>query len=182
MLVCPVAVDVGVEFFFSGAHQADEGLVAGVFVTGGPKNHFGEHGSEVNALGRKRIDALAPIRGISLRGNYSVLLEAAQAVGQDIGGNPFIGSQELVESFVAAQHHVTKNKEGPAIAEHLDGGVQRTSRPTLGSGPLFRHFITVAHFHLHGASKVGTLSGGNGGGRASVKGSEAEHQVNWRTS
>lgn len=154
MLVGPVAVDVGVEFFFSGAHQANQRLVAGLFVAGGPKNHFGEDGSEIDAFGRERVNKFAAVGGIALRGQNAVALEPAETAGQDIRGNSLIGSQELVESFVTAQHHIAKNEERPAVSEHLDGGVQRATRPSLRSGPLFLHFVTVAHFHLQGASKI----------------------------
>lgn len=181
MFFSPVAVDVGIEFFFSGAHQANERLVAGVFMTSSPKDHFGQDGSEVNAFGGQRIDELAAVVRIALRGDDAVAFEAAQAVRQDVGGDLFVGVEKLVEGLVAAEHHVAKDEQGPAVAEHFDGGVERTHRAALRSGPLFQHFVTVAHFHLHGASRIGTLAGGNGAGRCSVKGSEADRQLIGRT-
>lgn len=123
VLLGPVAVDVGVKFSFSGTHEADERLVASVFVAGGPENHFGQNRSQVDALGGQLVDQLAAISRITLGSQDSVVFKPAQTIGEDIGGNLFFRSQKLVEGLVAAQHHVAEDEERPAIAEHLDGGV-----------------------------------------------------------
>jgi hypothetical protein len=157
VLVRPVTMDVGGELFFVRAHEADQRLVANVLVARGPQDHFSEHGSEINAFGRERIDALAPIDGIFLRGDNAKVLETTKTVGENVGGNFFGGLQKLVKVAIAAEHHVAENEQGPTVTEHFDGGVQRTARPPLRSGPLFRHLITVAYFHLQGASKIGRL-------------------------
>jgi hypothetical protein len=153
----PLAVDVGIELLLVGAHEADQGLIAGVLMARSPQDHFGQDRSEVNAFGRKRVDALAPIGGIFSGGDEAVVFEAPQTLGENIGGDFFFGLQKFVEASVTAQHHVAQDEQRPAVAEHFDGGVERTARPALGSGPLFRHSITVAYCHLQGASKVGRL-------------------------
>ena len=160
----PVVMNFGVEFSFVRAHQANEGRIADVFVAGGPEDHFGEDGSEVNALGRERVDALATIGRIVARRKNAEVFETAEAVGKNVGGDFFVGLQKFVKAGVTTQHHVAENEQRPAIAQHFDRGVQWTARPPLRSGPLFRHSITVAYFHLQRASHLGKLFGGNSAG------------------
>jgi len=154
-------MDVGVELLFVRAHEADERLIADVFVARRPEDHFGKHGSEVNALRGKRIDALAPIGGIFPRREDAEVFETTETVGENVGGDFFVGLQKLVKAGVTAQHHVAQNEQRPAIAKHFDRGVQRAAGTPLRSGPLFRHFATVTYFYLQGASYLGGLSRGN---------------------
>jgi hypothetical protein len=48
------------------------------------------------------------------------MLQAAEPVGENIAGNPFVGIQQFFEATVTQQHHVPYDKQGPAIAEHFD--------------------------------------------------------------
>src|SRR3546814_21193017 len=74
-------------------------------------------------------DAL-PISGIVGAGEEAVPREPFQTVGEDVGGDTFLGSiQQLAEMAAVAEHHVAENDEAPAIAEHFQGKIDRTSRP-----------------------------------------------------
>lgn len=150
-------MDVGVEMLFVRAHEADERLIADVFMARRPKDHFGEDGSEIDAFGRERVDALAAVGGILPGREDAEVFEATEAVGENIGGDFFFGLQKFVKAGVTAQHHVAENEQRPAIAEHFDRGVERTAGAPLRSGPLFRHSITVAYFYLQGASYLWVL-------------------------
>src|SRR5258707_14966993 len=50
--------------------------------------------------------------------------QSLQAVGEDIGGDAFVGREEFLEGTETAQHHVAENQKGPSVAEHFDGGVE----------------------------------------------------------
>jgi hypothetical protein len=113
-------------------------------VFGGPEDHFGEDGSEIEALGRQNVDQLAAIGRIFLGSDDAVSNQFFQAVREDVGGDSFVGSEEFLEGAEAAQHHVAKDQEGPAVAEHFDGGVEGASGAAIGNGPFRGHRGMVA--------------------------------------
>ena len=90
--------------------KADQGLIAGFFVRGGPQNHFGEDGSEPEALGRKGINHFSTVGGIWRSGNDAVFFQTLQTIGQDVGGDTFVRVEKFFEGAVAEQHHVANNQ------------------------------------------------------------------------
>jgi hypothetical protein len=46
------------------SHLPDQRLILGFFVSGGPEDHFREHGSEIDAFRRERVNQLPPVGGI----------------------------------------------------------------------------------------------------------------------
>ena len=61
--------------------KADQGLIAGLFVRGGPQNHFGKDGSEPEALWRKGINHFSTVGGIWPRRNDAVFFQTLQTIG-----------------------------------------------------------------------------------------------------
>jgi len=145
---------------FVAAEFADKGLVAGFFVVGSPEDHFGEDGREFDAFAGERIGELAAVGGVARGFDDAGLLEFAEAIGEDVGGNFFVGVEELLESVEAADHDVADDEERPAVAKHFDGRVERAVRTArrVGGRPLFGgHEFTIAYFNLHFASWVEKL-------------------------
>jgi hypothetical protein len=120
----PAAADLGEEFALVPLHEADEGAVFGLFVAAGPEDHFGKNGREVDAFRGEPVNQLAAIGGVGSRGDDAISFEPPEAVGQNIRCDTFVGGQEFLEGAAAKQHHVANNEQRPAIAEHLDGGIQ----------------------------------------------------------
>src|SRR6266436_9401528 len=77
-----------------------------------------------------------------------------QAVRQNIRRDSLVGSQELLICPESAQHHVADNQQRPAVAQYLHRGIQRTSRPPLGTRLPFWHFLSLTYFNLHFASDL----------------------------
>lgn len=123
--------------------RPDKRLVAGFFVPRGPQHHLGQYRSQIDALRRKRINELAPVGWIGLRGNDSMTFQSAQTVGQHVGGYTFVRSQKFLECSGPAHHHVANNQQRPPIAQHLDGRIQGTPRAALGMWLGFWHGLTV---------------------------------------
>ncbi len=146
MFFCPSLSYVSQEFFFAGPHLADQRLVAGLFMAPGPQHHFGEHRREVDALGRQGVNHLSAIGGISLRADDSVGIQPAKAIRQNIRGDFFVRVQKFVKRAVAAQHHVAKNQQRPAVSQHFHRSIQRTSRTAPGRRFLSLHAFRVAIF------------------------------------
>ena len=119
-------------------------MIAGFFVFGGPEDHFGEDGSEIEALRRQKIDQLAAIRWIFSGCDDAMGDESLEAIGKDVGGDAFVGGKEFLEGAEAAQHHVAEDQEGPAVAEHFYGGVEGASGAAIGNGPFRGHRGMVA--------------------------------------
>src|SRR5260221_6589846 len=108
-------------------HLADQRSIAGFFVLGGPENHFGQDGSEIETFGRQYVDQLSAIGWIFMGGDDAMSGQSLQAVGEDIGGDAFVGREEFLEGTETAQHHVAENQKGPSVAEHFDGGAEGAS-------------------------------------------------------
>ena len=93
------------KLFLAGSHLLDQGLVAGLFMARRPDRHFRKHGRQVNPFGRKRVNHFSSIGGVSFRLDNSVGLQPAETVGQNIGGDFFVGVQEFVKGLVSTRHH-----------------------------------------------------------------------------
>ncbi len=102
--------DGGEEFGFVFLDFADERLVFYFFVGGGPENHFGEDRGQVQSFGGEAVDYFAAVGGVRLAGDNCVGFEFGEAVGQDIGGNSFVGIQKLLVAVKSPQHHVANNQ------------------------------------------------------------------------
>ncbi len=153
----PAVANFREELFLVAAHELDEGLVAGILMGGGPENHFGQHRREVHSLLCEEIVELAAIGRVGPRGNYAVGFELAEPVGEDIGGNAFVGAEEFLVGAETAEHHVADDEERPAIAEDFDGGVERAPGPAFGTGLFGRHEKKINSFCLHFASYLGIV-------------------------
>ena len=120
-------------------HLPDEGLITGFFVLSGPKNHFGQDGSEIEALGRQHVSYFSAIGGVFLRCDDAMSYQFFQAISQDVRGDSFVGLEEFFVTLKSAQHHVPQDQQRPAIAEHFDGCVEWASGPALRSRLLGGH-------------------------------------------
>ena len=122
-------------------------MIAGIFVSGGPKDHLRENRSEVHTFGGEEIVQFTAIGGIGSRGDYAVGLQAAQTVGENVTGDALAGGKEFLEGAVATDHDVADDEQGPAVAEHFDGGVERTPGAAVGGG-LFPCHLGRVQFSL----------------------------------
>jgi len=127
------------ELALGDAHLADERLVASFFMTSGPQDHLGEDRHKIDSFVGQCVDHLSAVTRILLGADDSIGFQTAETVGQNIGGNFFARVEKLVKCFVATKHHVAEDQEGPAIAEHFDGGVERAPGAAVGRERFFVH-------------------------------------------
>jgi hypothetical protein len=106
--------------------STDEGLIAGIFVTSGPQDHFAKDGREVNSLLRERVNLLAGVGRIGMDFEDAVRLEALEAISKDVRSDTFVGGEKFLEGTKAADHHVANDQKRPAITKHFDGSVEGT--------------------------------------------------------
>jgi hypothetical protein len=123
----PALADFVHELLLVRSHELDKRLILSLFMAGGPENHFRKDGSKIDSLGGKRIDQFSSVGAVLLGGDYAVGLQPAQAVGQYIGGDSFIGTfEEFFVGAEAAEHHVAQDQKRPAVAQHFDRSIQGT--------------------------------------------------------
>jgi len=94
------------KLLFALLHLADQSLIAGFFMFGGPEDHFGQDGSEIEALGGQNVNQLSAVGGIFFRGDDAVSEQSFQAIGEDVGGDSFVRGEEFLEGAETSQHHV----------------------------------------------------------------------------
>jgi hypothetical protein len=145
------------EGLFVFAHFVDERLIAGAFVSGGPQNHFGENGGEVESLRREQVDEFAAIGGVRTRGDNAIGFETAEAVGEDVRSGALVGVEEFLKVAGAAEHHVADDEQRPAIAEHFDRGVEGTPGAAFGARIGFGHVDKIAVFTCNTQVSYGKL-------------------------
>ena len=99
-------LDGGDELLFTPLHLADQGLIFGFFVLGGPENHFGEDGSEIEALGGQNVDQFSAVGWIFLGSDDAMGDQSLETIGENVGGDTFVGGEEFLEGAETPQHHV----------------------------------------------------------------------------
>jgi len=65
------------ELLFIGSHLADQRLVAGLFMPGGPQHHFRKDRRKIDSLGRQRVNLSSTVGGIWCGLKNSVGFQAA---------------------------------------------------------------------------------------------------------
>src|SRR5579864_2918882 len=66
----------------------------------------------------KRVRPAARVAAVLTAEDEASLLQATQAVGQDVGGDALGRSEELAVARLA-QEQIADDEEGPAVAEHI---------------------------------------------------------------
>ena len=122
----PALADIGEEFCLVFFDEADEGLIAGLFVGGGPEHHFRQDRREVHPFGGQKIEDFTAVSRVALHDDDAVLFQAAEAVSENVGGDVFAGRKKFLEGAKTANHHIANNQQRPAIAEHFHGSIQGT--------------------------------------------------------
>jgi hypothetical protein len=142
----PALVDCGQKLLLAVLHLADERLIFGFFVRGGPEDHFREDGSKIDSLGSEHVNQFSAVRRVLFRGDNSIRLQLPQAIRQYVGRDSFVGLQEFLVAAESPEHHVTQNQQRPAVAQHLHGSIQWTPRPALRTRLLLWHIQMLADF------------------------------------
>jgi len=140
----PALPDCGQKLLLAVLHLADERLIFGFFVRGGPKDHFREYGRKIDSLGSEDVNKLSAVRRVLFRGDDSMRLQPPQAIRQYVGRDSFVRLQEFLVAPESPEHHVAQNQQRPAVAQHLDGSIQRTPRPALWTRLLLGHIRMVS--------------------------------------
>jgi len=62
MALRPASSHSSQKFLLVFPHLPDEGLIAGIFVRGGPENHFREYRCEIDSFGSQQVNQLSSVR------------------------------------------------------------------------------------------------------------------------
>jgi hypothetical protein len=103
--------------------------LGGGAVAQAPLAELGEDRHELDRRLGQAVGGPASGTGV-LAGQQARADQPLQPVGEDVGGDLFLGTgQQLAEVPLAAEHHVAQHEQAPAVAERLDRGVDRAARP-----------------------------------------------------
>ena len=81
----------------------------------GPQEHFQNHRSKLNSLLREPVVQLAPIFVVGMGDNEPVFFELSQPVSQDIGGDSFPRTLELLKRAIPTDHQVANYQQRPTV-------------------------------------------------------------------
>ncbi len=151
----PAPAHIRNHLIFPFPQEPDKRLIASLLMRGCPQNHLRQDWREVDPFFRQKVNQLPAIGRVLFSCDNSVSLQFAQTVCEDVGGNALVGSEKFFVSTKAAEHHVANDQEGPTVAQHFHGCVERAPRAAFGGG-LLRHASTVTCY-LHFASDAGRL-------------------------
>src|SRR5919198_3088331 len=102
-------------------------------VSRAPADDLQEDGQQIRPLGGELVAARLAAR------DDPICFEPGQPVREDVGGDSFLGSEELAVGTAAFEHQIPHNQQGPGVAEHLEGEVDRA----IGPAPLPSHAGTL---------------------------------------
>jgi hypothetical protein len=112
----------------------DSGRCIRLLVAGAPDEHFKNNGSERDSLRGQAVVSAAAISGSGFAGDDAGGFELLQTVGKYVGGDAFAGALEFAKGLVAADHHVSNEEQGPAVAEDIERDAYRASRAAFRAG------------------------------------------------
>lgn len=98
-------------------------------VPGTPQGEFDEDGGEIDSIFSELVDELLSVRGMVRLDHQSHTGEASQAIGEDVGRDPFSGPKELPEFPETPEHQVANDQQRPAIADKI----QRQADGAIGT-------------------------------------------------
>jgi hypothetical protein len=99
-----------------------------------PRSHLREQRNQLNCWLGKAVDCFLLMRRIIALRKQAIFHQPFQAIGQDVGGDPFVGkSQELSIVAPVSEHHIADDDQAPAVAQHLEREVDRAARPLCGA-------------------------------------------------
>src|SRR5258705_6817862 len=91
-----------------------------------PFDHRPEDRREVLATVRQVILVALRARGVGDFDEDAALLQATQAVAQDVGRNPFRRARELSEAALAEEEEIADDEERPLVPEQIESLRDRT--------------------------------------------------------
>src|ERR671915_220996 len=100
-------------------------------VPSAPRPQMREDRHEGDGLLGEAVDRLLLVARVVPPGYHPLPEELPHAVGQDVGGDALLRTQELAEVALAAEHHVAEDQQTPFVAEHLQREVDRAPRAVI---------------------------------------------------
>src|SRR5215204_4399470 len=100
-------------------------------VPSAPRPQMREDRHEGDGLLGEAVDGLLLVARVVRPGYHPLPEELPHAVGQDVGGDALLRTQELAEVALAAEHHVAEDQQTPFVAEHLQREVDRAPRAVI---------------------------------------------------
>jgi NAD-dependent deacetylase len=120
-----------------------------------PADHLAQHRQQiVAACGQVVLVACGPFL-VPAPLHEAASLETPEALGEDVGGDPFGRSEEVGEPVLVVEQQVADDEQRPEIADEVERAGDRTRGPERARGRCFpsSHGCSVAA-HLHVASRV----------------------------
>lgn len=127
-MLFPSAADFGEDGIAVLSHVRDDFAgCTGFFVICAPDKNFQQDRGEVDSFIREPVEHAACIFRIGFGGEDACILEPAQAIREDIGGDAFTTFLKVFETAEAADHEITHEEQGPAISEDFKRDADRAS-------------------------------------------------------
>jgi len=91
----------------------------GPLMAGRPDDQLDDDGSEVKTFACQVVDELATVRGIRSPEDQPFALEELEAVGEDIGGDRFVGTGKVAEAAIVREQEVADDEQRPPVTEDV---------------------------------------------------------------
>ena len=119
-------------------------------VLASPDRHLRQHRQQLDALLGQTVDRLLQMRRVVGLGDDPLREQHPKPIGEDIGGNALLRSQQFAVVPFVAEHHIANDQEAPLVAHHLKREVDRASGLVVVAHPSLRdenrlHYCIALH-------------------------------------
>ena len=101
-------------------------------VVSAPADHLHQDRDQSQALLGQPVAILGAVIGITVLGHDPAVLEALEAIGEDVGGDPLAGLEEVAIGAVIGEDEIADDEQRPPVTEQIQGEDHRAS------GAMFR--------------------------------------------
>lgn len=103
-----------------------------MFMPRAPDQQLQKNGRQIDSFFRQPVMHPASIALVDLRSDDSACFQLAQAIRQNVRGDPFARFLELLKCPESAHHQVADDQQRPAISKPLERDAHRTARSPFG--------------------------------------------------
>ncbi len=90
-------------------------------VVGAPAHHLHQDRDQSETLLRQPVAIPGAVLGVAVLGHDPAVLEALEAIGEDVGGDALAGVEEIAVGGVLGEDEIAHDQQRPPVAEQIKG-------------------------------------------------------------
>ena len=130
---------------------------AGFLMICAPDQNFQKDRGEIDAFLREPVEPAAGVFRVGLGGEDACVLQFAQAIRKDVGGDAFATLLKVFETAEASDHEVADDEQGPAVSKDFKRDADWATGATQAAGLLWHGENDRTSYLRFASEKVGNF-------------------------